>query len=332
MNGARRSLGWLVGMGITLAMGFPAGAQDAAQKAIGLYTAVAGKVTAVRAGQTAAVPVSLRGDVYFKDVIETQAGARAKALFQDDSLLTIGENSRVEVSEHIYDPANNQRSTVLRLVQGSVRALVGKAFAVGSRFEVHTPTAVAASRGTYFVVWIEDQAGSRVGMHEVGQVRPVSFQGLDVAQAPQGTTGLANIGNSGDVGFTSGGQTVEVGPGMFSIAPPGMPPAPPVTITISAPAGVIGAIKGTEQSDAPKQESPGQTAASLGVATGPPAGGLVVPPSVFPPSPPGSTPPSPISGSGFGAIMGTPGGNTFNPPPPMPPPPPNGDYLNIRSR
>ena len=313
----------VLGIGAVLTAGLPVGAQDAAQKAIGFYMTVIGKTTVAHAGRPpVTVPVKLRANVYFKDVIETQAGARAKALFEDDSLLTIGEKSRVEVSEHLYDPANNQRSTVLRLVQGKMRALVGKAFAQGSRFEVHTPTAVAAARGTYFVVWIDEADSSQFGMNAGGRVRPVALRGMDMAQAPSGATGVANIGSSGNVGFTSGGQTVEVWPGTFSVAPPGLPPVPPVTITTNAPPGVVGAIQGTEQSDAPKQESPSQAAASLGVTTGPGAGGpLIVPPPTFPPAPTGSTPPSPISGSGSGAITGTPGGNTFNPPPPPPPPP-----------
>lgn len=313
-----KSYGWLfLGIGTVLAA-WPVGAQEIASQAIGLYTAVAGQVTAIHAGQASAVPVSLRGDVFFKDVIETQAGARAKALLQDDSLLTIGEKSRLEISEHIYDPANNRRSAVLRLVRGTVRALVGKALGGGSRFEVHTPTAVAAARGTYFVVWIEGQPGDQLGMSEVGRVRPVLFQGFDFVQLPAGTTGVANIGSSGGVDFTSGGQTVNVGPGTFSTAPPGGPPIPPANITANPPRGVVGAIKGTEQADAPKQESPGQRAAAIGggPGAGPGAGGLFVPLPVFPSPPGGSTPPSPLSGSGTGAISGTPGGNTINPPPP----------------
>ena len=321
MNSARPYFGYLVGIGMTLALGWPAGAQETAKKAVGLYTAVSGRVTALHTGQAAPAPVSLRGDVYFKDVIETQAGSRAKALFEDDSLLTIGEQSRVEVSEHVYDPSNNQRSTVLRLVRGKMRALVGKVFGQGSRYEVHTPTAVAAARGTYFVVWIEEADSSKLGMNGGARIRPVALSGMDMAQAPPGATGVANIGNSGNVGFTSGGQTVEVGPGTFSVAPPGLPPVPPVTITTNAPPGVVGAIQGTEQSDTPKQESPSQAAASFGATTGPgPGGPLIVPPPTVPPAPTGLTPPSPISGSGSGAISGTPGGNTFNPPPPSPPP------------
>ena len=295
----------LLGIGTTLAIGWPVGAQGLTQQAIGFYLTVIGKPTVVHVGQPAAMPVKLRESVYFKDVIETQADSRAKALFDDDSILTVGENSRVEVSEYIYDSANDQRSSVLRLVQGKARALVGKLFAgLGSRFEVHTPTAVAAARGTYFVVWIEEKASQKMGMSEIGTVRPVSVQGLEVAELQAGGTGVANIGNSGNVAFTSGGQTVVVPPGNYAFAPPGMPPFAPVIITPSVPSGVTGAIASTEVPDVPQPESPGQVATAVGGVPPPPAGGTgpILQSPTLPPVPGGVTPPSVLSGAGALAV------------------------------
>jgi len=300
----------LLGIGTTLAIGWPVGAQGLTQQAIGFYLTVIGKPTVVHVGQPAAMPVKLRESVYFKDVIETQADSRAKALFDDDSILTVGENSRVEVSEYIYDPANNQRSSVLRMIQGKARALVGKLFAgMGSKFEVHTPTAVAAARGTYFVVWIEEKASRKMGLNEIGTVRPVSVQGLEVAELQAGGTGVANIGSSGNVAFTSGGKTVEVPPGSYAFAPPGMPPFAPVIITPTAPPGVTGAIASTEVPDVPQPESPSQVVTALGQGVVPlvGAGGPIIAPP--PPVLPGLTPPSPISGAGISAIINTPGVN-----------------------
>src|SRR2546422_5811776 len=303
----------LLGIVTTLAIGWQVGAQGLKQQAIGLYMAIIGKVTVAHVGQPVAVPVKLREDVYFKDVIETQASSRAKALFQDDSILTVGENSRVEVNEFIYDPANNQRSTILRLFQGKARALVGKLFAgLGSKFEVHTPTAVAAARGTYFVVWIEEKASQKMGMNEIGTVRPVSVQGLEVAELQAGGTGVANIGRSGNVAFTSGGETVEGPPGSDAFAPPGMPPFAPVIITPTAPPGVTGAIASTDVPDVPQPESPSQVVAAVGGVPPPPAvgPGPILPPPTLPQVPGGITPPSVISGSGFGAVTETVGGVT----------------------
>jgi hypothetical protein len=151
-------------------------------------------------GEDRVLPVKLHGEVLFKDVIQTQSESRTKALFQDDSMLTVGENSRVEIDEYIYNPEKNVRQAVVKLMQGQVRALVSKVFkANGSRFEIHTPSAVAAARGTYFTVWVGN-----------------------------GQSGIINIGEKGRVDFTSGGKTVAVDPGFFSIAHEGQAPSAPL--------------------------------------------------------------------------------------------------------
>jgi len=205
---------------------------------IGVFTAIEGKVFVQHAQSPELLPAKLQDTVLFRDLIATQKESRTKALLNDDSLLTIGEHSRVEITEHLYDPNRSLRSVVVNLVQGQVRALVGKVFAgSGSKFEVHTPTAVAAARGTYFVVWHVN-----------------------------GVSGIANIGNHGAVDFQAGGQSVRVNPGSFSMTPPGGgPPASPSPTTGSnVPAQVTAAVQGTEVPSTPDSESPSRTAAASG--------------------------------------------------------------------
>lgn len=177
-----------------------ASAGDPGSGGVGVYTAVMGKVTVTHPGEARVLSVKLHDEVLFKDVIQTDKESRTKAFFQDDSILTVGENSRVEITEYIYNPETNLRRSVVKVMQGQVRALVSKVFkSNGSRFEVHTPSAVAAARGTYFTVW-----------HENGQ------------------SGIINVGESGRVDFTSGGVTVAVDPGQFSLAEYGKAPSLPV--------------------------------------------------------------------------------------------------------
>lgn len=181
--------------GSPLAMGAERGTDG-----IGFYTAVLGQASVTHPGGGRVLPVKLHDEVLFKDVIQTQDESRTKALFQDDSMLTVGENSRVEIDEYIYNPEKNVRQAIVKLMQGQVRALVSKVFkANGSRFEIHTPSAVAAARGTYFTVWVEN-----------------------------GQSGIINIGEKGRVDFTSGGITVAVDPGFFSIAHKGQAPSAPL--------------------------------------------------------------------------------------------------------
>ena len=279
---------------------------------IGIFTAVEGKVAVTHPGLLQAITAKIQEGVLFKDVIETDKESRTKALLNDDSILTVGEHSRVEITEHIYDPNKGVRSVVLNLVKGKVRALVGKAFAgSGSKFEIHTPTAVAAARGTYFIVFHIN-----------------------------GVSGISNIGTHGHVDFSSGGRTVPVPPGHFSFTPPGGgPPASPAVNTGSnVPSQVANAVQGTEVKDSPKEESPKQMALASG-GTAP----VLAPSSLTPPgiSGPGGSSQSggssPSSGPTGPTVVGS-GAPTViipivtaapliteqtNPqPPPQPPPPP----------
>ncbi len=201
------------------------------QQGIGVVTAVQGDVTVDHSDPSGPVAVKLQDDVLFKDVIITQKESRTKALLDNESLITVGENSRVEITEHLYDPKENKRSVVVKLVEGKLRALVGKVFSqAGNRFEIHTSSAVAAARGTYFVVWSEG-----------------------------GRSGVVNIGNSGRVDFSAGGQTVSIAPAQFSMAPQGAAPAPPTpAASPNAPAVVASVVQATMIPDSPKTESPGQ--------------------------------------------------------------------------
>ena len=175
-------------------------AQGGQDDGIGLFTAVQGAVSVAHQGAASPLPVNIHDEVLFKDIIETRNESRTKAFFNDDSILTVGENSRVEINEYLYAPDQNMRRTVVKLVQGTLRALVSKVFTEsGSKFEIHTPSSVAAARGTYFVVWVEN-----------------------------GVTGVVNIGNSGRVDFTSEGQTVTLDPGTYSVAVTGQAPAQPL--------------------------------------------------------------------------------------------------------
>ena len=213
MMNIQRSLLNLVAL--SLVFGPPlAMAAEGNKEGIGFYTAILGKAMVTHPGEPQVLPVKLQDEVLFKDVIQTEHESRTRALFQDDSMLTVGENSRVEINEYIYNPEKNVRLAIVKLMQGQVRALVSKVFkANGSKFEIHTPSAVAAARGTYFTVWVEN-----------------------------GQSGIINIGEKGRVDFTSGGMTVAVDPGFFSVAQEGQAPSVPMPHRLG--------LKGHDQSEA----------------------------------------------------------------------------------
>ncbi len=84
----------------------------------------------------------VKDGILLTDRVSTLEASRAKMLFRDDSVLTLGEKSKVVIKEFLYGKDRTGK-TIINLVDGKMKSVVGKA-----QFEVHTPTSVAAARGT----------------------------------------------------------------------------------------------------------------------------------------------------------------------------------------
>jgi|GEM_PF-2202809 len=130
--------------------------QYAMGEEIGSVTVVQNQASVFHKGIADAILVKKGAGVLFEDTYQTQKKSKVQILFRDDTVLNIAEKSTIQITEHFYNPSKGIRKGALRLLDGTIRALVGKLFAgMGSQFEIHTPTAVAAARGTYFIVSVD---------------------------------------------------------------------------------------------------------------------------------------------------------------------------------
>jgi len=122
----------------------------AAPPEIGSVVALKGKAEVERGGKK--VDAKVKSSLQLNDVVKTSASSRIKMLFIDDSVLTLGDNSRMAIKEFVHSKSDKGKS-LFNLIDGKMRAVVGK-----TKFEVQTPTAVAAARGTiiYFETGIVD--------------------------------------------------------------------------------------------------------------------------------------------------------------------------------
>lgn len=186
------------------------------------------------------------------DKARTSANSRAKICLADQSVLTIGENSLVEMSEFKMTPQS--RIVKLKLEFGKLRSRVEKFLGKESRFEVTTPNAVLAARGTDFLV-DQEKVTRQFG---VGGCYIVVFSGTVNVNTPTGAYSLIP-GQTGLV--TTGGQ--------FFLNPPqvstggGTPSGPP--------AGGGEPPSGTGDADLSKPD-PGEPPPG----GGPPSGGIVL--------------------------------------------------------
>ncbi len=107
---------------------------------VGTVVAIRGRAIIDR--DKKAIEAKIKDSIFLNDTVSTKEASRAKMLFIEDSVLTLGEKSKVVIKEFVYSKDKRGRS-IFNLIDGKMRAIVGK-----TNFEVHTPTAVAAARGS----------------------------------------------------------------------------------------------------------------------------------------------------------------------------------------
>ena len=88
------------------------------------------------------IEARVREGIRLKDAVQTEERSRMKMLFDDDSVLTLGEKSRAVIKDFVLG-GTEAGSSVVGLIDGAMRAVVGK-----TRFEVHTRTSFVSARGT----------------------------------------------------------------------------------------------------------------------------------------------------------------------------------------
>jgi len=118
---------------------------------VGTVAAIEGTAEIGRAGVWNAAAIGT--PIHQGDQLRTSRPGRLRVVFQDDTVLSVSDDSRVTVDEQVFQPKEGTSRSVLGLLQGKVSALVGEYYHnTGATYEIKTVTAVAGVRGTDFVV------------------------------------------------------------------------------------------------------------------------------------------------------------------------------------
>lgn len=140
----------------------------AAEVIIGSVLAVRGEVS--RGDDAKQSPLEAKAPVYLGDTIVTGAG-KAKIGLNDGTVISVGENTRLRLS--MYQSASNSFTTRLNVVAGALRLLVAR-ISTGGHFEIESETAIAAVRGTD---WLMDAAADMTGVAIITGAVTVSSKG-----------------------------------------------------------------------------------------------------------------------------------------------------------
>jgi hypothetical protein len=126
-------------------------AMSAESQVIGVIKIAKGDASVIRGQQ--AIPATTGSKFYLKDTLQTGPGSSLGLIFRDDSVLSMGSNSRVIIDEFLFVPAEGKLGFLIKIVRGTVAYLsgvIGRLSPSTAKFD--TPVATIGIRGTHFAV------------------------------------------------------------------------------------------------------------------------------------------------------------------------------------
>ncbi len=129
---------------------------------VGRFTDIRGDVSLKRIKTT--IKPSINDPVVIKDLVITGEVSRTKLILIDNSLLNIGNNSRVEITDFLLD--RDTRKGIILIKTGALHAKAESLAVSNSRFEIRTPTAVIGARGTE---WFTETEGEGTSIYSMSQ-------------------------------------------------------------------------------------------------------------------------------------------------------------------
>ena len=115
---------------------------SSAQEAIGKATSVRPQAEGTHGGTRT---LSGGADVYSKETVRTGDSGQADLRFHDDSNLSVGPKSSVQLDKFVYDPNKSAGTVAIQATRGSFRFVTGSQ-GKGS-YQVKTPYGTLGVRG-----------------------------------------------------------------------------------------------------------------------------------------------------------------------------------------
>jgi len=145
---------WITGIFSLFFLFFPIFC-NASDGPAGSISRLKGTASIIRQDQV--IPAQIGDKIYMMDSLKTGRDGSLGVIFKDNTLLSIGPQSEIIISEFLFSPAEGKLSIVTRLLKGTAIYLTGiiaKLSPESVRFE--TPVANIGIRGTKIAVKIED--------------------------------------------------------------------------------------------------------------------------------------------------------------------------------
>ncbi len=127
---------------------------------------VSGEASRIRGAAGSSEPVVAGMELKLGDALETGTGGSLTVEFADGSQLLVRPESRLKMDSIRAYEGTGMVDTRTGLVKGRVESAVQPSVGPGTRFEIHTPTAVTSVRGTDLRVGSSDASATQVEVLE----------------------------------------------------------------------------------------------------------------------------------------------------------------------
>jgi hypothetical protein len=120
----------------------------------GRIKSAAGEAFVVRAG--ASRPAAAGDAVAATDIVRTGAGGQVGLVLRDDTRLTLGPDTTLDLARFEFEPARHELSLVVRVLQGVVSYVSGRiAKLAPEAIRIETPSSVIGVRGTHLLIQVQ---------------------------------------------------------------------------------------------------------------------------------------------------------------------------------
>lgn len=193
------------------------------RKPVAELIALVGTAEIKSPGDTQFRPAKIKDALYQQDQFRTLANSRAKLFFQDESILVLSDDTTIDIAKFQMTSQGERQSALMKILHGSLRFIISKVSRLDEpTFEIQGTTAVLGVRGTD-------------GVFET--------RSPDVIYYLSGRSTLS-------IRNTTTGQTLNLTPGNFLSAIPGMSLRPGI-ITPAMRQHLIGSFKVAQRITAP---------------------------------------------------------------------------------
>jgi hypothetical protein len=137
----------------------PAAKSQTQHALAGKVTIIEGSVTVLRDGVT--TQLAAGDSIEMSDVIQTAAQSRLQILFQDDTEMTMSENTKLTIDDYVFDPNNEVHDKAsYSILEGAFLWISGKLGKPETDTNIETSYGTLGRRGTEFVAKYSALPGS----------------------------------------------------------------------------------------------------------------------------------------------------------------------------